>query len=68
MALYDILCRECGHIDYDQRVASGAQPPACRCGSTKTEKMFPEIGGYKMASGGSSTKPKNTFKPTKKAK
>ena len=59
MAIREFICRDCGHL-YEEILRSydAQQVPCPQCESSHTERLISAHGGYNMASGGSSTRPK----------
>lgn len=59
MPLRDFECTACGHEEKDQYVRRGQESTTCsKCGQYMVAKTA-LVGGYKMNSGGSSTRPRN---------
>lgn len=61
MPIREFQCRDCMHI-FETVVDRNSDPDVeveCRCGSTKVDRLISVTGGYKMNSGGSSTRPKS---------
>lgn len=58
MPIYEFLCKDCGHV-FDELVKDRDKKVACpHCETDRTEKLISAHGGYNMASGGSSTRPR----------
>lgn len=64
----EYICIDCGHEQEHVVSDGGETPQCCHCESTKMEKLFSITGGYKMNSGGSSTRPKGAGSRPKQSK
>lgn len=68
MRYYDYQCDKCDHI-WEQLVDSSEERPPCpKCESKRITRLVSAAAGYRMSSGGSSTRPRSAgaFKRPKK--